>query len=99
MPGVAGAVAGPGLPRVTVDATGRMLGVSATAQADGRYAVDLCLVADLVPLHPLADRIRTRVRGAVTRAGVGGALGGIDVEFADLAAPRPGAAGLAGGPR
>ena len=80
-----GADAGPGGVRVTADpVSGPLIGVSATAQSDGRYAVDLSLVADMVPLPALAEEVRARVR---TRAGgeqLEDVLGAVNVEFASV---------------
>ena len=47
VPGVFAGDAGPARLRVTADApAGTLRGVSVTAQADGRYAIDLCLVVE-----------------------------------------------------
>jgi len=82
--------------RVTVDSAGIWLrGVSVTAQRDGRYAVDLRLVARMTPLIPLADAVRRRVIASAARQGLADQLGTIDVEFAQVLAPgedRPAAA-------
>jgi hypothetical protein len=86
-PGVLRGEAGPRALRLTVDRGERLAGVSATAQRDGRYDVDLRLVADLVPLHPLADAVRARVRASAGRAGLTALVGAIDVEFADIGSP------------
>ncbi|MBB4660478.1 hypothetical protein [Conexibacter arvalis] len=56
----------------------------AIAEPDGRYGIELRLVAELVPLHALAEAIRARVRRAAAHAGLEASLGEIDVEFADL---------------
>jgi hypothetical protein len=72
--------------RVTAIAPDRVLrGVSAIAQADGRYCVDLRLVAGLVPLFELGDEVRRHVRRAATEAGLGDHVGDINVEFASVA--------------
>jgi hypothetical protein len=69
--------------RVTADPpAGPLIGVSATAQADGRYAVDLSLVADMVPLHELAEQVRERVLKRTRGERLEEALGSINVEFA-----------------
>ncbi len=94
VPGVVRGEAGGGAPRVTVDPAGRLVGVAATAQRDGRYAVDLRLIADVVPLLPLADGVRARVQRAAAQAGLAGALGRVDVEFADLVTVEPAASRL-----
>lgn len=90
VPGVVRGEAGLGTPRVTVDPAGLVVGVAATAQGGGRYAIDLRLVARLVPLWPLADTVRVQVQRAAAQAGLSGALGSVDVEFADLLASEPG---------
>lgn len=83
--------------RVTAAAPDRVLrGVSAVAQADGRYCVDLRLIAGLVPLFELGDEVRRRVRHAAAEAGLAGCVGEVNVEFSsvsigkDLAALAPG---------
>lgn len=89
VPGVVRGEAGGGVPRVTVDPAGRLVGVAATAQRDGRYALDLRLIAEVVPLLPLADGVRARVQRAAAQAGLAGALGRVDVEFANLLTVEP----------
>jgi hypothetical protein len=76
--------AGPDAQRVTADTTGMLIGVTAIAQADGRYSIDLRLVARLVPLLPLADAVRDRVHRAAARAQLDELLGQVNVEFSDL---------------
>lgn len=67
---------------------GRSLpGVMVVGRADGRYDVGLALVARPVRLGPLAERVREVVAAAARSAGVAGALGRIDVGFADLEGP------------
>ena len=66
-----------------------------TALPGGAYELALYLVAEPVPLHALADRVRERARGAVTEAAPGLRLGPIAVAFEDLeggtlSAPREG---------
>ena len=78
--------AGVGVRRVTGDAGGLLVGVMATAQADGRYEIDLRLVARLVPLAALGEEIRKRVIAAARRSGLDGQLGNVNVEFVDLQA-------------
>ena len=51
-------------------------------QADGRYAVDFSLVADMVPLPALADQVRERVRKRARGERLEELLGSINVEFA-----------------
>jgi hypothetical protein len=84
VPDVVRAEAGSGVPRVTADGRELLTGVSVIAQADGRYAIDLRLIARLVSLRPLADNIRARVQAAAARSGLAALLGSIDVEFADV---------------
>jgi len=84
VPGVVRGEAGPGIPRVTADGSELLTGVSAIAQSDGGYAIDLRLVARLVPLRPLADNVRAQVRAAVARAGLAAALESVNVEFDDV---------------
>ena len=80
-----GTDSGPSGVRVTADpASGRLIGVLATAQSDGRYAVDLSLVADMVPLPALAEGVRARVRKRVDGEQLGDALGAVNVEFASV---------------
>jgi len=87
-PGVVGAQAGAGLPRVTSTRSGSLLsGVAVFAAAGGRYEVDLRLVAELVPLDQLADRVRARLATAAKRKGLAALLGAVNIEFVDLAAP------------
>jgi hypothetical protein len=76
--------AGVGVPRVTRDAVGLLVGVTAIAQADGRYEVDLRLVARLVPLAALGAQVRERVTAAARRGGLDDQLGNVNVEFVDL---------------
>lgn len=76
--------AGSGVRRVTACTSGVLVGVAATAQADGRYSIDLRLVARPVPLRPLADEVRGRVQRAAARVGLDRLLGEVNVEFSDL---------------
>ena len=70
-------------------------GVSVVAEADGCYAVDLCLVAGIVPLIELADEVRRRVRARAGRDGVADRVGVVNVQFArvlsdaEILGPRP----------
>jgi hypothetical protein len=83
VPDVLGADAGQGGRRVTADpASGPLIGVLATAQSDGRYAVDLSLVADMVPLPALAEAVRARVSKRMDGEQLGNVLGAVNVEFA-----------------
>ena len=83
MPGVLGVEPGPHQSYLTADEPdGVLRGVSVIAEADGRYAVDLCLIAGIVPLIELADEVRRRVRARAERDGVADRVGEINVEFA-----------------
>jgi len=82
MPGVAGTDAGPGGLCVTADPPfGVLRGVSVIAQPDGRYEVDLCLVARMVPLLSLGEAIRRQLRTRAGREGLASQLGTVNVEF------------------
>jgi GNAT superfamily N-acetyltransferase len=71
--------------RVTADPVGGSLrGVSVIAEGDGRYAVDLRLVARLAPLVALGETVRRRVRESARRQGLGDRLGSVNVEFAGV---------------
>jgi hypothetical protein len=73
--------------RVTADpAAGLLRGVSVTAERDGRYTVDLRLVARMTPLLPLAETVRQRVFAGAQRAQFGADLATVNVEFARLIA-------------
>jgi hypothetical protein len=76
--------AGPDPQRVTVDAGERLVGVLAIAEPDGRYEIELRLVAELVPLHALAEEVRVRVRRAAAHAGLDALLGEVNIEFGGL---------------
>jgi hypothetical protein len=83
IPGVAGTDAGPSGLCVTADSPfGVLRGVSVIAQPDGRYEIDLCLVARMVPLLALGDDIRRRLRARAAREGLADQLGAVNVEFA-----------------
>ena len=83
VPGVVGVDAGPRESYLTADEpTGVLRGVSVIAQADGRYAVELCLVAGIVPLIELADEVRRRVRAHAALEGLADQVGAVNVEFA-----------------
>jgi hypothetical protein len=85
VPGVLGSDSGPSGARVTADpVSGTLIGVLATAQPDGRYAVDLSLVADMVPLPALAEKVRAHVRKRVNGEQLGTVLGAVNVEFASV---------------
>jgi hypothetical protein len=95
-PGVLGSDSGPSRGRVTADPdSDPLIGVLATAQSDGRYAVDLSLVADMVPLPALAEEVRARVRRRVDGEELGDVLGVVNVEFAYVVAAEEFAAAIA----
>ncbi len=83
--GVVRADAGPFGTRITLDGREPLAGVTAAALSDGRYGVTLHLVSRVVPLRPLADRIRARIKRRASRAGLEEVLGPIDIVFEDLA--------------
>lgn len=86
-------VADPHLPPVgghsTRGAGVHVEGVTVNASPGGIYDVGLHLVARVVPLPALAERVRDRVEGAARRAGLAERLGPISVRFEDLVEPRP----------
>lgn len=85
LPDVLGAEAGVHGVRVTADPpVGPLRGVSVIAQADGRYAVDLRLIARMVPLVALGEEVRRRVQASAGRSGLTDRLGSVNVEFARL---------------
>jgi hypothetical protein len=93
---VLGSDSGPSRGRVTADPdSGPLIGVLATAQSDGRYAVDLSLVADIVPLPALAEEVRARVRRRVDGEELGDVLGVVNVEFAYVVTAEEFAAAMA----
>jgi hypothetical protein len=82
--GVVRGHAGPSGTQVSVAEGGEAVGVVAAARPDGRYDVALSLVARPVALHSLAGEVRERVGGAASAAGLGDALGRVDVAFEDV---------------
>lgn len=75
--------------RVTSDpSAGLLRGVSVTAQADGRYEVDLRLVTRVVPLLPLGEEVRRRVRERARLDGLADQLGTVSVEVARVLTPE-----------
>ena len=73
--------------RVTADPAGQLLrGVSVTAERDGRFTVDLLLVARVTPLVPLGETVRRRIFASARRHGLAGDLAAVNVEFAQLLA-------------
>jgi hypothetical protein len=85
--GVVSPHTGPGGTRVTSDRGERLPGVTAAALAGGRYSVELHLVTRVVPLHELADRVRSRVVRAASTAGLEDALGPVHVTIEDVVVP------------
>lgn len=65
----------------------RIDGVSVLAGGEERFDVSLHLVTRMVPLQPLADRVRERVTRAAERSGLGDRLGPVGVRIEDLAEP------------
>ena len=76
----------------------RLDGVSVVAGGHERFDVSLHLVTRIVPLHPLADRVRERVSRAAGRSGLGDRLGPVDVRIENLAEPPVSAGMLEAGP-
>jgi hypothetical protein len=62
----------------------RLPGVVAAAEADGRYSLELHLVARPVPLGELAERVRERIVRRAEQAGMSDAIGSIDVSIEDV---------------
>lgn len=87
MPGVVGGDEGRLRLWVTVDRGERIPGVVVAALGDGRHAVTLHLIAEPVPLHPLADSVRAAVERAAAAGSLSAALGPVDVAFEDIAQP------------
>jgi hypothetical protein len=80
-----------GTDRATLDDGERLEGVVVAAEPGGRYGVALYLSAEPVPLHELAERVRTGVAAAAKRHGLGSELGPVDVTIEDVAEPGAGA--------
>lgn len=82
--GVLGTDAGPSGAFVTQAPDGELLaGVSCVAAATGGYDVSLRLVAGLVALQPLGERVRVAVSTAARIARI--ELGSVSVHFAEVA--------------
>ena len=64
--GVDGLDAGPTRTFVTAGAGEIVGGVNCVAAPEGGYDVSLQLVCELVPLHPLADRVRAAIKAAAS---------------------------------
>ncbi len=86
MPEVAAGVRGRHRVWATADAGEILEGVVATARPDGRFDLELHLVAEwpFGSLFALADQVRTRVRRAAARVHLDGLLGSITVGFEDV---------------
>lgn len=99
-PGVVSGSEGPLRSWVTIENGQRLPGVVAAEQADGLVGVTLHLVVEPVPLHPLADGLRTRIEAGAAAGALAGRLGPVDIAFEDIgqpgassAAPPPAATG------
>ncbi len=64
--------------------SGRLAGIVVVAERGGRYGVDLYLTAALVPLGPLAERVRKAVGRSVRSIGLEQLLGPVNVSFLGL---------------
>ncbi len=84
VPDVAGTDAGPNGVWITEVDGERLPGIVAAAQADGRYAIELHLIARPVPLRELAELIRERIVRTAEQAGLGDLVGSIDVSIEDV---------------
>ena len=88
--GVVSSHTGPGGMHVTSDRGERLPGVLATALPGGEYGLELHLVTEVVPLHELAERVRSRVARAASSAGLADVLGPVDVTIEDVMIPGEG---------
>jgi hypothetical protein len=62
--------------------------VAVIAQPDGRYEIDLCLVAEIVPLLTLGEEVRARLQARAARQRLASQIGSVRVHFARvLSAP------------
>jgi hypothetical protein len=89
LPEVAAGVRGRHRVWTTADAGEILAGVVAAARPDGRFDVELHLVAEwpFGSLFALADQVRVRVRRAAARVDLDGILGSITVGFEDVHDP------------
>ena len=89
LPQVAGGVRGAQGVWATADADGLLEGVTAVARVDGRYDVELHLVAQwpIGSLYALADEVRGRVARAADRSGLADTVGEVSVSFEDVREP------------
>ena len=82
--GVRGSDAGAAGTFVTGASDGeRLEGITCVAAPEGGYEVSLRLVAGLVALHPLGERVQASVRKVANHAGI--ELASVSVHFAELA--------------
>lgn len=86
--GIVDVTAGPFGRHVTPDRNGAVAGVVATALSDRAYELALHLIAEPVPLYPLADRVRHGVRVGVAEAFPDVGIGPVSVAFEDLVGHR-----------
>lgn len=86
-PGVVSGSEGPLRSWVTIENGQRLPGVVAAEQADGLVGVTLHLVVEPVPLHPLADGLRTRIEAGAAAGALAGRLGPVDIAFEDIGQP------------
>lgn len=86
-PGVVSGSEGPLRSWVTLENGQRLPGVVAAEQADGLVGVTLHLVVEPVPLHPLADGLRSRIEAGAAAGPLAGRLGPVDIAFEDLGQP------------
>jgi hypothetical protein len=89
VPGVVAASAGSLDRWLTMDGDERLPGVVCVALPGSGYRVELHLVAQMVPLRALADRVRDRVERAAARAGIGDELRLVDIAFEDIDEATP----------
>jgi hypothetical protein len=66
----------------------RLEGVTCIAAPEGGYEVSLRLVAGLVALYPLGERVRAAVVRVASFAGI--RLASVSVHFADVSTEEPG---------
>lgn len=87
--GVAGGDAGRFRRWVTFDRDETLAGVLAVERSDGRFDVELHLVADwpVPPLAALAEKIDKKVTRAASAAGLADALGPLSIAFEDVREP------------
>lgn len=70
VPGVLATDAGPGGLHVTAAPDERLDGIICAAASDGGYDVSVRLIAGLVPLPDLSDRVTAAINRAAARVGV-----------------------------